>query len=100
MAAPHVSGAAAVYIQTHPTALPAEVKAALIATEEPGPIPGDPDAYKEGVVHVIGGLPLTGSTETLLPTVPLAPPQLPTLPVAPPQLPTLPQLPPLPVIPF
>lgn len=90
MAAPHVSGAAARYIQTHPTALPAEVKAALIATEEPGPIPGDPDAYKEGVVRATGGVPVMTSTQAPLPL---------PLPSLPPWLPTLPQLPPLPVSP-
>ena len=28
------------------------VRSALIASAEPGPIPGDPDAYHEGIVHV------------------------------------------------
>ena len=93
MAAPHVTGAAAVYIQTHPTASPAEVKAALIATQEPGPIPGDPDPYKEGVVHVPGGVPpLTGPQQTLPITLPTAPalPKLPELPIPLPVLPTSP----------
>jgi subtilisin family serine protease len=50
--APHVAGAAALYIATHPGATPAAVKAALIAAQEPGPIPDDPDSYPEGIVNV------------------------------------------------
>jgi subtilisin family serine protease len=72
MAAPHVSGAAALYIQTHPAATWAEVRAALIATAEPGPIPGDPDAYPEGVVHVQNGAAATAGT-TQAPALPDAP---------------------------
>lgn len=52
MASPHVAGAAALYIATHPSATPAEVRDALIAAQEPGPIPGDPDTFKEGIVNV------------------------------------------------
>ena len=44
--------AAALYIATHPGATPAQVRAALIAAAEPGPIPGDPDAFPEGIVNV------------------------------------------------
>jgi len=51
-AAPVVSGAAALYKATHPSATPAQVRAALISLEEPGPIPGDPDSYPEGIVNV------------------------------------------------
>lgn len=50
--APLVAGAAALYISTHPGATPAQVRASLIAAEEPGPITGDPDAYPEGIVNV------------------------------------------------
>jgi subtilisin family serine protease len=53
-ASPLVAGAAALYISTHPGATPAQVRAALLAAAEPGPIPGDPDAYPEGVVNVSG----------------------------------------------
>jgi subtilisin family serine protease len=52
MATPHVTGAAALYIAAHPGSTPAQVKAGLLAAAEPGPIPGDPDALKEGIVHV------------------------------------------------
>ncbi len=53
MATPHVAGAAALYKTLHPAATPTEVKAGLVAAQEPGPIPSDPDpGYKEGVVHV------------------------------------------------
>jgi subtilisin family serine protease len=90
MAAPHVSGAAALYIQTHPAATWAEVRAALIATAEPGPIPGDPDAYPEGVVHVQNGAVATAGT-TQAPALP----DLPAPPSAavPSLLPALPNVP-------
>ena len=54
MASPHAAGAAALYIAAHPGATPAQVKNALIAAQESGPIPGDPDTFKEGVVNVGG----------------------------------------------
>jgi subtilisin family serine protease len=50
--APLVAGAAALYISTHPGAAPAQVRSALIAAAEPGPITGDPDSYREGIVNV------------------------------------------------
>lgn len=51
-AAPAVSGAAALYLSTHPLASPSMVRAALVAGAEPGPIAGDPDAFHEGVLNV------------------------------------------------
>ncbi|MDP1624414.1 MAG: S8 family peptidase [bacterium] len=54
MASPHVAGVAALYIATHAGATPAQVKDALIAAQEPGPIPGDPDTFKEGIVNAGG----------------------------------------------
>ena len=53
-ATPFVAGAAALYISTHPNATPAEVREALVARAEPGPIPGDPDTSPEGLLNVRG----------------------------------------------
>ncbi len=50
MASPHVAGAAALYKVTSPTASPSTVRQALIDKRELGPIPGDPDPFKEGVL--------------------------------------------------
>jgi subtilisin len=52
MATPHVTGAAALYVAAHPGSTPAQVKAGLQAAATPGPIPGDPDAFAEGILHV------------------------------------------------
>ena len=51
MATPHVTGVAALYVATHPGATPAQVRSALLSSAMPGPIPGDPDNSKEGVVN-------------------------------------------------
>lgn len=51
-ATPLVAGAAALYKATHPSATPAQVRAALIAAADPGPIPEDPDSFPEGVLDV------------------------------------------------
>jgi subtilisin len=48
----YTSGAVALYKSTHATATPEQVTAALLATAEPGPLPGDPDTYPEGVLNV------------------------------------------------
>jgi hypothetical protein len=55
MATPHVTGAAALYVANNPGAAPAEVKAALIAGWEPGPIAGDPDGIGEGILNLNDG---------------------------------------------
>lgn len=52
MASPHVAGAAALFMATHPNATPAQVKSALLASDEPGPIDGDLDGSFEGVINV------------------------------------------------
>ncbi len=51
-ASPLVAGAAALYLHNHPDASPAQVRAALLSTQEPGPIPGDVDSFREGVLNV------------------------------------------------
>jgi subtilisin family serine protease len=49
---PIVSGGAALYLATHPNASPAQVRDALVALREAGPIDGDPDGIDEGVLDV------------------------------------------------
>jgi subtilisin len=53
-ATPFVAGAAALYMSIHPEATPTEVREALLARAEPGPIPGDPDNSPEGLLNVRG----------------------------------------------
>lgn len=52
MASPHVAGAAALYVATHPGSAPAAVQAGLVAASTPGRIPGDVDGFFEGVLNV------------------------------------------------
>jgi hypothetical protein len=52
MAAPHVAGAAALYIAQNPGASPQQVREALINQGDPGPWPGDSDAIAEPLVYV------------------------------------------------
>ena len=52
MSAPHVSGAAALYLSNHPDATPAQVRTTLMAAASPGPIAGDPDNSAEGILNV------------------------------------------------
>jgi subtilisin family serine protease len=42
MAAPHVAGAAALYLETHPSASPAEVTATLLGAATPNVVAGVP----------------------------------------------------------
>ena len=53
MASPHVAGAAALYVATHPGATPAEVKAALQAAGSSNwNNADDPDGIKEPLLDV------------------------------------------------
>jgi subtilisin family serine protease len=53
MATPHVAGAAALYLATHPGQSPAQVKTALLNARVTGPIPGDNnDTIDEGILNV------------------------------------------------
>ncbi|MGY1617214.1 S8 family serine peptidase [Geodermatophilus sp. SYSU D00691] len=51
-AAPLVAGAAALYLARNPNATPAQVRQALVANGERGPIPEDPDTFPEPVLNV------------------------------------------------
>jgi hypothetical protein len=51
-AAPLVSGAVARVADRHPRARPDQIRAYLLANAERGPITGDPDQYKEGLLRV------------------------------------------------
>ena len=50
--APHVAGAAALFLATHPNASPEVTKRALLRSREQVHLPGDPDTRDEGVVNV------------------------------------------------
>jgi len=52
MSSPHVAGAAALYIETHHGATPAEVTTALRNAAAAGHVPDDPDGVDEGVLNV------------------------------------------------
>ena len=52
MAAPHVAGAAALYLASNPGASNASLRRALMRAAVPGPLPGDPDAYPEPLLNV------------------------------------------------
>jgi subtilisin len=54
LSAPHVAGAGALYRATHPGATPAQVRSAILAAAEPGPLADDPDAFAEGLLDVSG----------------------------------------------
>lgn len=53
-AAPHVAGAAALYLARHPHASPRQVRNELLDAREQTALPGDPDGIAEGVVNVSG----------------------------------------------
>ena len=61
-AAPHVTGAAALYKAAHPSATPADVRTALIAEREQVALPGDPDGINEGVLNLNDSAPWADST--------------------------------------
>jgi subtilisin family serine protease len=64
MAAPHVAGAAALYIAEHGRVGPAAVKAGLLDQRERLGLVGDPDGITEGVVNLL--LPDTTSPEVAI----------------------------------
>lgn len=51
-AAPLVSGAAALLYARRPGISPEQVRRLIVDHAEPGPIPGDPDGFAEGVLDV------------------------------------------------
>lgn len=55
LAAPAVAGAVALLRgRAGPSLTPAEIRSAILAAVEPGPIPGDRDAFPEGILRVSG----------------------------------------------
>ena len=52
MAAPHVAGAAALYLANNPNATPSQVQAELLSNREALTLPNDPDGIDEGAVNV------------------------------------------------
>ena len=51
-ASPLVAGGAALLKARRPNMTPAQVRAKIVATAEPGPIPDDPDNFPEGILNV------------------------------------------------
>ena len=54
MAAPHATGAAALYLANHPGVTSAQVRQALIDNSDPAGVAGDPDATREPVLSAAG----------------------------------------------
>ena len=53
MATPHVTGAAALYVSTHPGSTPAAIKSALVGAGNLGwNTAGDPDGIQEKLLNV------------------------------------------------
>jgi subtilisin family serine protease len=77
MAAPHVTGAAALLLYGNPAMRPEDVRSRLLSTQEPGPIPRDPDPFAEGVVRATSSTDLTTVSTGNAPGSPL-PTLLPT----------------------
>jgi subtilisin family serine protease len=70
MAAPHVAGAAALYLAKNPGKTPGQVQAELQFTRENHAMPGDPDGWDEGVLKVGNETaPPPPPTDTQAPTV-------------------------------
>ncbi len=69
MASPHVAGAAALYLQAHPGAPPAQVTAAIIADATPGVLDDVPAGTANLLLHVPG----PDSPATTTPTTPSTP---------------------------
>ncbi|MGQ0649535.1 MAG: S8 family serine peptidase, partial [Gemmatimonadaceae bacterium] len=75
MAAPHVAGAAALYLQVHPTASPAQVEVALASQATPNVITGNPSGTPNLLLYVgaIAGSPPPGPPPPQPPVPPLPP---------------------------
>lgn len=56
MAAPHVTGAAALYLARFPSASPATVRSAIVAHVDATPVADDPDSTWEGLLDLDGWL--------------------------------------------
>ncbi len=65
MATPHVAGAAALYLQSHPTALPAEVTSAILDDTTPGVVAGAGGGSPNRLLYTAG----TGAPPTDQPPV-------------------------------
>lgn len=70
VAAAYASGAAALYLASHPGASPDQVRSALIADSERVALQGDPDGINEGVLNVNDGAPWADGNDTTPPTGP------------------------------
>jgi serine protease len=76
MAAPHVAGAAALYLESHPGASPSEVSAAIVADATNGALTAVDSKSPNKLLHV------NGSGGTVIPGAPATPPSTNTPPTA------------------